>query len=403
MNPHRLTWGFAYNFPFSQLVALALLSGLVFWREPKRFPLSPLSLAWLAFVGWMCVTTIFALYPETAGIQLQKILKIQLMTVVTVLVITNRQRIERLVWVIAFSLGYFGVKGGVAAVLTGGGDRLFGPGGFIEDNNALAIALLIVTPLMCYPLLQTRRRWLRYGLLACVGLTCVAVVSTYSRAAALGGAAMAVAIWVKSRNRILTGGLLMLALPLLYAFAPEAWHERMATIFVDEEDEREVSSASRLQVWGLILRIANDHPITGAGLDPWRWETYAPYTNDLQQAWAAHSIYFSVLAEHGYVGLSLYLIVHLLTWLTASRTIRSCRGVVELQWMSDLMRMIQVSYLGFLVAGAFHQLPYFDLPWHLLAMVIICDRIAREQTAEHRPPAWRGSTRFGRGSSVENV
>ncbi len=38
MNPHRLTWGFAYNFPFVQVAAIATLLGFFASREQKRVP-----------------------------------------------------------------------------------------------------------------------------------------------------------------------------------------------------------------------------------------------------------------------------------------------------------------------------------------------------------------------------
>jgi hypothetical protein len=37
--------------------------------------------------------------------------------------------------------------------------------------------------------------------------------------------------------------------------------------------------------------------------------------------------------------------------------------------------MIQVSLLAYLVGGAFLSLAYFDLPWHLIAIVLICHRL----------------------------
>ena len=41
MNPHRLTWGFAYDMPFAFMVAIATLIGFLVSREPKRFPATP--------------------------------------------------------------------------------------------------------------------------------------------------------------------------------------------------------------------------------------------------------------------------------------------------------------------------------------------------------------------------
>ena len=43
MNPHRMTWGVAYDFPFAQLIAIAILVGMLFSREPKRLPVTPVT------------------------------------------------------------------------------------------------------------------------------------------------------------------------------------------------------------------------------------------------------------------------------------------------------------------------------------------------------------------------
>ncbi len=38
MNPHRLTWGVAYEFPSAQLIAAAILIGFLFSRDKGPFP-----------------------------------------------------------------------------------------------------------------------------------------------------------------------------------------------------------------------------------------------------------------------------------------------------------------------------------------------------------------------------
>ncbi|MCK5382255.1 MAG: putative O-glycosylation ligase, exosortase A system-associated, partial [Gammaproteobacteria bacterium] len=34
MNPHRLTYGFAYEFPFAQIVAIVILASMLKLKEP---------------------------------------------------------------------------------------------------------------------------------------------------------------------------------------------------------------------------------------------------------------------------------------------------------------------------------------------------------------------------------
>src|SRR3546814_1548829 len=43
MNPHRLTWGVAFDFPVGMVIALATLAAWVLSQEPKKFQLTPVS------------------------------------------------------------------------------------------------------------------------------------------------------------------------------------------------------------------------------------------------------------------------------------------------------------------------------------------------------------------------
>ena len=102
MNPHRLAWGFAYNMPFAQIVAIVLLISLVISREKKSLPANPLVVVWVIFLIWLMICTVFAVYPELAVEQLIKVLKIQLITFVTLMLMRDFQRVNQLIWVIVF-------------------------------------------------------------------------------------------------------------------------------------------------------------------------------------------------------------------------------------------------------------------------------------------------------------
>src|SRR5688572_19499437 len=107
MNPHRLTWGFAYDMQFALIVALTTLVSVLFSKEEKKIPWTRESVVLLAFVGWMVLTTIFAAYPHLAWAQLDKVVKIQLMVFVTLMLMRSKERINLLVWVMALSLAFY--------------------------------------------------------------------------------------------------------------------------------------------------------------------------------------------------------------------------------------------------------------------------------------------------------
>jgi len=369
MNPHRLAWGFAYNFPFAEIVALVTMCGILFSREKKRLPWSFTLFLWLALIAWMNVTTVFALDPVSADVEWDRTMKIQLISLVTLLLMHGRDRINWLVIVIALSLGFFGVKGGIFTILTGGGERVYGPpGSFIEDNNALGLALVMTLPLMWYVQLRVPKPIYRWAILGAIGLTAFAILSTQSRGAFLAIVAMSAFLWFKSPKKFWTGLLIVITLPLLFAFMPSSWHERMGTI---EDYQEDGSALGRINAWWFAYNLAKDHPFVGGGFDTFNEELFQRYAPDPDNFHDAHSIYFEMLGEHGFVGLFLFLALAAAVFASAQRVIRRARAGPELAWARDLAGMVQTSLIGYAVGGAFLGLAYFDLYYHLVAIVLL--------------------------------
>ncbi len=222
MNPHRLAWGFSVNMPFAMIVAITTLISLLISREPKQMPWRRETMLMVVSPLWMLLTTSLAFYPQLAWEQMDKVAKIFLMIFVAMILINSRERLIQLVWVIALSIGFYGVKGGIFTITTGGVFRVQGPAGsFIAGNNEIGLALTMTVPLLYYLSLQTKRMWLRYGLLAAMALTSLAALGTQSRGAMLGVAGMAVFFWLKSPKKLAVSALLVVVVPaLLYLMPP---------------------------------------------------------------------------------------------------------------------------------------------------------------------------------------
>jgi len=368
MNPHRFSWGLANELPLSAITAAALLLGVVFSRERKLIPWTPVTIVWSLFVLWLCVTTLFALNPDAALIEWKKTLKIQLLTLIVLLLLNSRKRLDVMLWVIVGSIGFFGVKGGIFTLLTGGQYRVWGPPqSFIEGNNEIALALILILPLARYLQLQANAKWVRWMLTAFMILCGLAIIGTYSRGALLAGIVMVIAMWFKSRRRLVLAISLFAAVGMGLSFMPEQWMERMDTISDYEED---ASAMGRINAWWFAFRLAEDRPLVGGGFQsftPYLFIKYAPEPEDFHDA---HSIYFEILGEQGFIGLFLFLLLWLLSFHSASWVLRNATGREDLQWARDLAGMLQVSLLGYGAGGAFLGLAYFDLPYHMMAMIV---------------------------------
>jgi probable O-glycosylation ligase (exosortase A-associated) len=372
MNPHRLTWSFAYDMPFAMIVALVTLLALLISREPKKIPWTRETILLLVFLAWLLLTTINAMYPARAWPHLNQIWKILLMVYVTMMLMQSRERINQLVWVIALSIGFYGVKGGIFTIVHGGVYHVRGPeGSFIGGDNEMGLALIMTIPLLRYLQLTVRNMWLRGGLHAAMILCAVATVGSQSRGALVGLVAMGTFLWLKTRNKIFTAILGIVAISIVLSVMPQEWYDRMATI---ENYEADQSAMGRINAWKMAFNMAKDRPL-GGGLDAFQDYSFALYAPDPDNVHDSHSIYFEVLGEQGFVGLGLFLMLGLMTWRTASWVIARARRDREKRWLADLAAMIQVSLVGYASAGAFLGLAYFDYYYTLIALVVLCKTI----------------------------
>jgi len=321
------------------------------------------------------------MYPEEAWNYFINISKILLMTFITLRLFQDPRRLIILTWVIVLSLGFYGVKAGIWAFLTGGQYRVWGPPGtFLEDNTSIGLALNMVLPLVLFLRSEETRPWLRHTLLAMFFTTVACILITYSRGAFLGLAVVIFMLIMRSRIKLIALICLLVALPLSYKFLPEKWFNRIETIQTYQEDK---SAMSRIGSWHVAYRIALDRPLLGAGFRPFTVENYARYHPDgVLSRNDAHSIYFQVLAEHGFVGLGLYLGLIVSTLLGIRQTIKESRGDPNKLWIHNYARMLQISILAFLISGAFLSVSYFDLFFHFIAIAIILRSLTLNQTNE---------------------
>jgi putative inorganic carbon (HCO3(-)) transporter len=375
MNPHRLGWGFAYSMPFAQIVAIVLFVAIIFSNEKKRIPVDGVVVCWIVFLLWMVVTTIFSFYPDNSLTMLEKVLKIQLITFLTMMLMTDSKRIDQLIWIIAMSIGFFSVKGGIFTILTGGGFRVWGPpGSFIEENNALAVATLMIIPLIVYLYRISEYRWQRYGLAFAGVLSLASAVGSQSRGALLAILAVSAFFWLKTKTKLVSGIAILILGVIGWTVMPQSWHDRMDSIQNYQEDS---SAMQRINSWKYSINVANDR-ITGGGLNSYTHETFAIYAPNPDNVFVAHSIYFSVLGEHGWPGLVLFLLILFLTWRSLSKVIK-LTAKEEDSRENFLARMLQVSLIAYMSGGAFLSLSYFDLSWHLIAISVLVSHQLRDR------------------------
>ncbi|THF61775.1 putative O-glycosylation ligase, exosortase A system-associated [Pseudothauera rhizosphaerae] len=390
MNPHRLAWGFMYDAPVAAYLGLCTLIGVLLTKEKRPSPFIGAPTVWLAIlIGWMCLTTLFAFDPGASFGQLQKVLKIDLMVLITIMLLRTKREMMVFAWVIALSIAFYGVKGGIFTLVTGGGSRVWGPpGSYIFENNALAVALIMTVPLLRFLQTTLMEKWQKYAMTAGMVLCGVSILGSHSRGALLAVSGMLAVLWWRGRNKFMSGLVILGCGALALSMMPERWWERMETIAAPEDR----SAQGRINAWMMAYNIARDN-FLGGGFSIYNPGVYAAYAPDPTFIVSAHSIYFHMLGEHGFIGLTIYLLFWFSVWRCAGWLRKHGKAQPETMWCAHLGAMVQVSIVGFAIGGAFLSLAYFDLPYNVMALTVAA-RYWVQSRGWEREPAFEPNGRF---------
>lgn len=388
MSPHRYTYGIAYSAPLAALAVGCTVLGLL-WTRDRASPFKGIPVTWLSvFMAWMTLSWLFGLNVEGDYEQWKKVMKVDGMLLVGLMLLHSRQHIMALVAVCAGSLAVLGAKGGVYTLLAGGGGRVWGPpGSFIADNNAFALALVMTIPLLRFLQLQMQSTRGRFALTVVMVLCAVSALGSQSRGALLAIVAMAATLWLRSADKLRIGIILIAAAVPIIAFMPAEWTARMGTMRTYEEDG---SAMGRINAWWTAWNIALHYPL-GVGFNAATQELTARFSPNAESVLVAHSIYFQILGNHGFIGLALFLGMLIATWRSAG-WLRTYKSVVPgVKWSAELGAMCQVALAGYAVGGAFLNLAYFDLPYNIMAMVVLTRVWVENQRWKSEPlesPRW---------------
>jgi probable O-glycosylation ligase (exosortase A-associated) len=334
-----------------------------------------------------------AIYPDRAWYHWQDTSKLIVMSILASMMLTDAWRIRQFLLVIGFSLGFYGFKGGLFGLMTGGNQQVLGPGdSIIGANNNIGLALNMCLPLLWY-LSKEERGWRKRALQVSFFLTIPAIMFTYSRASALTMGVLLLIMILKSRHRLVLLAAVVLLGMFSIPFIPQKWLDRQQSTVNYEEDG---SAMSRIDNWKFCWLVALDRPLTGAGFDFQSRDVFAKYAPDFLikyngKIWDTHNIFFGILTSHGFPGIIAFVSMILFCLGNCSRLKKMVRDYPELRWVHTYAEMIQLSFLGFLINGCFVNMEYYDLIYHWVAVVaslkVLVDRALVPQEQMVRPQA----------------
>lgn len=359
MTPHQAAFG-VYGIPLNVIIAGVTIAAYIVSGEISKFKLDPITALIVSFAGWLTISQVFSLDPENSGPYFDRFIKTLLFVVLCVQMTTDKLRFNALAWTLTASIGFFAAKGALFTFITLGEYRVQGlPQTVLEDNNHFGIAVAAILPLMLYLRSEAARPWVRRGLLALFCLSIVAIIGTHSRGAFLALIAFSGFFWVRSKHKFsILAGLVLVLIPTI-AFMPAKWTERMSTI---GEATHDASFMGRVDAWVINMKLAEQNPLTGAGLRN-SYQKEIAITVDPERAKtakAAHSIYFEILGGAGYVGLMLYLALFAAAFFSAWRIYLAKKRLQITSWKSNFAYYAQMSLTVFAVGGASTSMEMWD-------------------------------------------
>jgi O-antigen ligase len=247
----------------------------------------------------------------------------------------------------------------------------------LYESNYLALALVLLLPLLVAFARDERVRWRRLAWWVGAGVVCLEIVLTGSRGGFLGLVVVAALIVLKlARRRFAALAIAGVATVLLLTLPNPLQERLMAT--VGEGPDRTGANAStlvRLDILKAGVRMIVDNPITGVGLGNFK-EVSGQYGVEVPHI--AHNTYLQVAAELGLPTLAAFLAVVFTTWRSLRRAQRDAAAAGNVRLRSASIAL-EVGIIGWAVSAAFLSAQFEKFFWLVVFLSVPLERIAHRQ------------------------
>ena len=378
--------GLRYNLIFAGVTIVVYLAS----KEKTALRLGPVGFLVILFFIWTTLAASFGLASSEIVWDIWgRFAKIIALFVFILLIVNKKLHADFLLWCLVMSVGFYAGLEALKYIASGGGHRIEGMTGHIlADRNELAVAMAMLLPICFYLLGEygERSKLIWAGLLGLIVLIVVAIVGSNSRGGLISLASVGAYLFIKSKRKILFAALSILFVLIFSGMVPDEWFNRMDTITAANQDS---SFMGRVVAWKMSFILAMKHPFFGGGFKaleyfpvwsslsmdfysyPWFYTGEA--VPDPMLPRAAHSIYFQVLGDQGFVGLFLFVAILGISFVKAGKVASKCRSSGGPAWLISLANMLRLSVFAYAVGGAALSFAYFDMSFALFALIIVLE------------------------------
>ncbi len=364
------------------VVSYVIVSLLKFKRI--NIVLHPVLWAILAFFGVQVLSMFVSVEPTLTFEHIIEYGKAIVFILLVVQIVNTPERFRGFIWMHIILMAYLAISG-VIAYMTGnvivaqGIERIKSLTSAGGDPNSLAASMDIALPFVLVLVRRAKTVWLK-GVLVVFGCSMAyAVILSGSRGGLLGLLAGLFLLWLTSKQKVLYAAVAVVATFAAVSFMPKQYIERYSTIAnYAEGGEVDESSRLRLEGWQAGWEMFLDHPIMGVGANTFGWahaEMYSP--NFQRNSLKAHSMYFQIIAELGFVGVVSFV---WLLFMVVRDNIRMQKRLLgmgeEGEWFIGVSRAIIISIFVLCITAVFgHSLYRFH--WLLVgALTVAMYRVA---------------------------
>jgi probable O-glycosylation ligase (exosortase A-associated) len=386
--PEMWVWSdFVASLNLSLIVGVFVVIRTLFSQEKIRFGVGPCLM--FIFLTQSLISTLSSSEFDYAWRYFTEFAKATVICVLIISLVTDERRLRLALLIIAISLGFEAAKQGWAQFIMNPGGQNDNEVVILGDNNAVAVGMYMLVPIILALGRTATTRWERFGhRFAAVGVLYRAIV-TYSRGGFLACGAIGLHYLLRSKRKV--GALIGIAVVagLIVPVLPDRFWSRMDTIpeSTEEIDESDNSIKGRIHFWHVAVRMANDHPLLGVGHNSFNkfYDRY-DFSNGLyKRNRSVHSSWFGLLSELGYPGLLLFVVILIYAFWQCRRVRRLSKTRPDLANLAVYASAIEAALLAFTVGGSFVIFHYNEMLWHTFALSMAVGRIAHEKQPSTQP------------------
>ncbi|KMQ74618.1 O-antigen ligase family protein [Marinobacter subterrani] len=360
--------------PWTQLALIGAFFGC-FADRTVRWVSSPVNVLLIIFLIVILLSSVFSYFPSVSYGKLDNYYLWVIIYFLIINIINTRKRF--FIFLCIFFLASFKLSLSLAITWAKRGFGftdwgLMGPEGFFQNSGELAIQMLVFWPI-AWVFAHSLKPYVSkiwYRLLMLMPITAVMVIlGSSSRGGQIALAVQLVFMNYKVvfKPKVLVS--LLVSIFLIWTFLPDAQKERFDSMGEDR------TSRQRIIYLENGLEMIKDNPILGVG-----YFNFAPYfaryyPEDLlvDRVELPHNIFIQVGTDAGLIGLFIFISMLILAVIKA-RDID--KGAIY--FIKNIGLGLNISLLGFTVAGQFVTVAYYPFLWIHLSLLVALTNIVKK-------------------------